>query len=368
MGKENHFDVVVVGGGIIGLAVGRALARRGRGVLVLERHHYPVSETSSRNSGVIHSGIYYVPGSLKARLCLSGRQMLYAFADEKGVPYHRCGKLIVAQAGQQAALEALFQKARDNGVTDLVPLGPAAVRAYEPAIGCVAGLWSPSTGIIDVHELAHALIADLESAGGSVVYRTSLDSARLDEGQSLLVCRSGEDSVELTCNAWVNAAGLDAVPLLHRIEGYPAHLLRTAWYAKGNYFALMGMKPFRHLVYPMPDEAGLGIHATLDLQGAIRFGPDVEWVDRPDYVVDPGRAAGFRDSIRCYWPGLPDSSLRPDYAGVRPKLVGPGSTAADFVIEGPADHGRGGLVNLLGIESPGLTSCLAIGEYVAGLL
>lgn len=364
---DDQFDVVVIGAGIVGLAVARVFALRGLSVLVLERNARPVEETSSRNSGVIHSGIYYPTGSLKARLCVEGRGRLYEYMERKGVSHRRCGKLIVAQAGQEPKLEALQRQAIKNGVTDLLTLSPAEVHEYEPAVRCTAGLWCPSTGILDVHELAHALIADLEAAGGAIVYHTAVESARLGTGAARIACRSGEEATELASTVVINSAGLDAVALLHRFEGYPAALLRTAWYAKGNYFSLSGAKPFRHLVYPMPNEAGLGIHATLDLDGATRFGPNVEWVSSPDYVVDPRHAAEFYGSIRSYWPDLADGALQPGYAGVRPKLVGPGAKAADFVIEGPEDHGCNGLINLLGIESPGLTSALAVGEHVAGL-
>jgi L-2-hydroxyglutarate oxidase LhgO len=362
---DEQLDAVVIGAGIVGLAVARALALAGREVLVLERHALPAQETSSRNSGVIHSGIYYPHGSLKAQLCVAGRARLYEFVEQRGVAYRRCGKLIVAQDGQQQALEALQRQAVQNGVTDLLPLSGAEVREYEPAVECARGLWCPSTGIVDVHELAQALIADLEVAGGNIAYRTTVDSAQVGSQTARLSCRSGDEQLVLASRLVVNSAGLAAVGLLHGFAGYPAPLLRTARFAKGNYFSLTGARPFRHLVYPMPSEAGLGIHATLDLDGSTRFGPNVEWVDSPDYAVDPRHAIEFYDSIRNYWPGLAADALQPGYAGVRPKLVGPGEKSADFVIEGPSVHGCAGLVNLLGIESPGLTSCLAIGDYVA---
>jgi len=364
---DEQLDVIVVGAGIVGLAVARALALRGRAVLVLERHERPVEETSSRNSGVIHSGIYYPTGSLKARLCVTGRRQLYEFVEQRGIAHRRCGKLIVAQQGQQAALQALHQQALRNGVDDLLPLSAAAVSDYEPAVRCAAGLWCPSTGIVDVHDLAQALIADVEASGGSIAYRTIVDAARFGGDAIRLACRCAGDPLELRASLVVNSAGLAAVDLLRSFAGYPAQLLRPSWFAKGNYFSLTGTQPFRHLVYPMPNEAGLGIHATLDLDGATRFGPNVEWVRDLDYGVDPRHAAEFYGSIRSYWPGLPDGALQPGYSGIRPKLVGPGAKAADFTIEGPAQHGCAGLINLLGIESPGLTSCLAIGEHVAAL-
>ena len=365
---DEQFDAVVIGAGIVGLAVARTLALRGQSVLVLERHARPVEETSSRNSGVIHSGIYYPTSSLKARLCVEGRQRLYDFVEQRGVAHQRCGKLIVAQQGQQEALQALHRQAAQNGVHDMVPLSAAEVSECEPAVRSIAGLWCPSTGIVDVHELAQAFIADIESAGASIAYRTTVDSARFDASGARLACRSIEDSLELQSVLVVNCAGLAAVELLQSFDGYPAQMQRKSWFAKGNYFSLTGARPFRHLVYPMPNEAGLGIHATLDLDGATRFGPNVEWVEQLDYGVDERHVTEFYESIRNYWPDLQQGALQPGYAGIRPKLVGPGSKAADFVIEGPAQHGCKGLVNLLGIESPGLTSCLAIGEYVADLV
>lgn len=362
---DNTFDTVVVGAGVVGLAVGRALAREGRVVLVLERHAVPVQETSSRNSGVIHSGIYYPAGSLKARMCLRGRSLLYEFARNRPIDHQRCGKFIVAQPDQLPALETLRRQASRNGVDDVEALDADEVRKLEPAVQCAAALWCPSTGIVDVHELAHALIGDLEASGGSIAYRTTLESAYISNRRPRLALRSDDKPMQMECELLVNAAGLDAVAMLRKFTGYPSSLLRTAWYAKGSYFSLAGASPFHHLVYPMPDEAGLGIHATLGLDGSTRFGPDVEWVDRPDYAVESHRADRFYESIRTYWPGLAENALRPDYAGVRPKLVGPGARAADFVIETSEAHGCEGLVNLLGIESPGITSCLAIGEYVA---
>lgn len=365
---NDTFDTVVVGAGIVGLAVARALARQGRTVLVLERHALPAQETSSRNSGVIHSGIYYPTGSLKARLCVRGRRLLYDYVQERRIAHRRCGKLVVAQEYQLPALEALRLQALYNGVDDVEALNGDEVRNFEPAVHCAGGLWCPSTGIIDVHELAHALIADLEATGASIAYRTTVETARIGNGSMRLACRSSDQAVEIECELLVNAAGLDAVGILHRFIGYPPALLRTCWYAKGSYFSLAGPRPFRRLVYPMPGHGGLGIHVTLGLDGSTRFGPNVEWVDRPDYAVDPRCAPAFYDSIRSYWPSLAEGALQPDFAGVRPKLVGEGAKAADFVIEGPETHGCAGLVNLLGIESPGLTSCLAIGEHVTGLV
>jgi L-2-hydroxyglutarate oxidase LhgO len=352
-------DVVVVGAGVVGLAVARALARQGFETLVLERHERPGQETTSRNSGVIHSGIYYPTGSLKARLCVRGRHRLYEFCAARGISHRRCGKLIVAPEAQVPALRALQQRAIANGVDDLTLLDAAQVRELEPEVRCAAGLLSPSTGIVDAHELLLALIADLEASGGALVLRTRVQSARAT-GAGFVVAYVSEDSAgEIECTWLVNAAGLAALDLLQRIEGRAPGEPRRAYYAKGNYFACQGVKPFRRLVYPMPNEGGLGVHATLDLDGTTRFGPDVEWVERPDYRVDPARAESFYAAIREYWPSIPQGSLQPAYAGVRPKLVGPGQAAGDFEISVTR-----GLVNLLGIESPGLTSCLAIAEHV----
>lgn len=358
-------EVVVIGAGVVGLAIGRALAKRGFETLVLEQHSRPGQETTSRNSGVIHSGIYYPTGSLKARLCVRGRDLLYEYCDLRGIAHRRCGKLIVAGESQVAGLRALEERAIANGVTDLAWLDAAQVAKLEPDVRCAAALLSPSTGIVDVHELLITLLADLESAGGSLVLQSTLQRARCAENGIVIEVASDSSASELRCRWLVNCAGLGAMDLLARIEGYPAQRLRKAWYAKGNYFACQGVRPFRRLVYPMPNNAGLGIHATLDLDGTTRFGPDVEWVDGPDYRVDPARAASFYAAIREYWPTIPADSLQPAYAGVRPKLVGPGSAQADFEIEGPALHAVPGLISLLGIESPGLTSSLAIGELVA---
>lgn len=358
-------DVVVVGAGVVGLAVARALAGHGLDTLVLERHARIGEETTSRNSGVIHSGIYYPTGSLKARLCTRGRRMLYEFCLARGIAHRRCGKIIVANESQTADLEALLGRGRDNGVEDLELLDEAEVTHLEPNVRCALGLLSPSTGIIDVHELMQGLLADLESRGGLLVLHSNVEAIASVPGGLVVVASSAHTRSELQCRWLINCAGLSAVDLLRQIDGYPSDRLRKAYFAKGNYFACQGIRPFKRLVYPMPNQAGLGVHATLDLDGTTRFGPDVEWVDRPVYGVDAERASAFYDAIREYWPGIPSGCLQPAYAGVRPKLVGEGRHASDFEIEHAADHGVPGLVNLLGIESPGLTSCLAIGELVA---
>jgi len=365
MSNQSQFDALVVGAGIVGVAAARALALRGLSVAVLERHQRAGEETSARNSGVIHSGIYYPRNSLKARLCLEGRELLYQYCDARHVSHRRVGKLIVAQAAQIDALRALMARGLENGVHDLEWLTAAQAHEMEPLVRCEAAILSPSTGILDVHELLTAMVGDLESASGMVITRTEVTGAAATADGFQVRMRDDEEGV--TARLLINAAGLNAVGMLGHIEGYPRQLLREAFYAKGNYFSCTA-RPFSRLVYPMPGEAGLGVHATLDLDGRTRFGPDVEWVGSLGYDVDAARGDAFYESIREYWPGLPDGALQPDYAGIRPKLVGPRAAAADFVIEGPADHGVPGLVNLLGIESPGLTSSLAIASYVASML
>jgi L-2-hydroxyglutarate oxidase LhgO len=360
----DSLDVVVIGAGIVGLAVARELAGQGRETLILEQHSRIGQETTSRNSGVIHSGIYYPTASWQARLCVRGRELLYELCERRDIAHRRCGKIVVANESQLAALHALHRRGVANGVDDLQLLDAAATRRLEPQVVCDAALLSPSTGIVDVHELLLAYAADLEGQGGSVVLQTRVESIEASNSGFVVVARSGDSNSELHCKWLVNCAGLSAVAMLGRIAGYPPQRLRKPYFAKGNYFACHGVRPFQRLVYPMPNEAGLGVHATLDLDGTTRFGPDVEWVSEPDYRVDPARATSFYAAIREYWPTIPDGALQPAYAGVRPKLVGPGVAAADFEIEGPAAHGVPGLINLLGIESPGLTASLALAEEV----
>ena len=367
MTSPDVVDTVVIGAGVVGLAVARALAATGRETLVIERHRRFGEETSSRNSGVVHSGIYYPTGSLKARLCTRGREMLYAYSLERGVSHQRCGKLIVAQAEQIAGLTALYNQARNNGVADVRWLEGSEARQLEPAVRCTAALYSPSSGIVDVHDLMTALLADIEALGGSLVLNSTVVLARPAALGLELVVRSGHDENTIIARQLVNSAGLAAVDLTSRIVGYPSDRIPAAYLAKGSYFSCTA-RPFRRLVYPMPNEAGLGIHATLDLDGNIRFGPDVEWVDSIEYSVDARRVDEFYSSIRDYWPDLSDGDLQPAYAGMRPKIVGRGERASDFVIAGPTEHGIPGLVNLLGIESPGLTAALAIGDHVQGLM
>jgi L-2-hydroxyglutarate oxidase LhgO len=360
-------DCVVVGAGVVGLAVARALALTGREVLVLEAAQAIGTQTSSRNSEVIHAGIYYPQGSLKARLCVKGRQMLYAYCAERGIGHSRCGKLIVATSAQQVAeLQAIISKAAANGVNDLVLLTREQARAMEPALECVAAVHSPGTGIVDSHALMLALQGDLENAGGMVAFNSPLVRARVLPGGFEL---EAQDGTQLQARTVVNAAGLSAPTLAARMEGLDPAQVPKAWYAKGNYFTLAGRSPFARLIYPVPEAAGLGVHLTIDLGGQAKFGPDVQWVDSPeDLVVDPARGQAFYAEVRKYWPALADGALQAGYAGIRPKISGPGEAARDFLIQGPADHGVAGLVNLFGIESPGLTSCLAIGAQVASML
>ena len=360
-------DCVVIGAGVVGLAVARALALRGREVIVMEAANAIGTGTSSRNSEVIHAGIYYPTNSLKARLCVQGKELLYTYCAERGVPHRRCGKLLVAtSAAQLASLESIEPRARANGVTDLQWLSRAQALELEPALDCVGALLSPSTGIVDSHALMLALQGDLEHAGGLVALNSPLALADIAQEAIILVANDG---TRLQAKTVVNAAGLAAPLLAARFAGLSAAHIPVAHYAKGSYFTLAGKAPFSRLIYPVPEAAGLGVHLTLDLGGQAKFGPDVQWVDSPDdLLVDPARGDAFYAEVRKYWPGLRDGALAPAYAGMRPKIHGPEEPAADFVIQGQAVHGVPGLVNLFGIESPGLTSALAIGEHVAALV
>lgn len=360
-------DCVVVGAGVVGLAVARALALQGREVIVLEAADAIGTGTSSRNSEVIHAGIYYTQGSLKARMCVQGKQMLYAYCEERGISHKRCGKLIVAtDASQIPQLQAIQAKAAVNGVGDLEWLSAEQAQALEPNLACVGALLSPSTGIVDSHALMLALQGDLENAGGVVALNSPLAQAECAQGAIFL---EASDGTALQAATVVNAAGLHAPDLARRFKGLDAMHVPGAWYAKGNYFTLSGRAPFSHLIYPVPQAAGLGVHLTLDMGGQAKFGPDVEWVESPsDLVVDPRRGDAFYSEVRLYWPALADGALEPGYAGIRPKIHAPNAPARDFVIEGPGVHGVPGLVNLFGIESPGLTSALALGDYVAAMV
>jgi len=361
-------DAVVIGAGVVGLAVSRALALAGREVIVLDAADGIGTETSSRNSEVIHAGIYYPPGSFKARFCVAGKLALYAYCADRGIPHRRCGKLLVAsEENQLPKLEAIKAQAEANGVTDLQRLSGAEARSMEPALRCVAAYLSPSTGIVDSHAFMLALQGDAETHGAAIAFKSPLERGRIrDNGIMLEV--GGVEPMQVLARTVVNSAGLHAPRVAASIQGFPPVQVPPAYYAKGNYYSLIGRAPFSRLVYPMPNEAGLGVHITIDLGGQARFGPDVEWIDRIDYDVDPRRADGFYAAIRDYWPGLADGQLAPGYAGIRPKIVGPTEKAADFVVQGPRAHGVPGLVNLFGIESPGLTAALAIADYVEVLL
>jgi L-2-hydroxyglutarate oxidase LhgO len=360
----DEIDCVVIGAGVVGLAVARALAMAGRETLILEREYRFGSGVSARNSEVIHAGIYYPPGSLKARLCVAGRALLYDYCSARGIAYRRCGKLIVAQDGEQAAAEAIRQRALLNGVDDLTWLSETEAKRLEPELNCTGALLSPSTGIVDSHGLMLSLLGDAEAHGAAIVYGTAVTCLRT-EGGRIAVTVKDETRPALSARLAVNCAGLDAVALAHRIEGFPATHIPRAYLAKGTYFTLSGSSPFSRLIYPIPESGGLGIHLTLDIGGQAKFGPDVQWVDVPDYDVDPARAGKFEQAIRRYWPGLKDGQLKPGYVGIRPKIAGPGEPDADFRIDGPDTHGFPGIVNLFGIESPGLTASLAIAEEVA---
>ena len=362
----DRVEAVVIGAGLLGLAVARALALAGREVVILEAEDAIGTHTSSRNSEVIHAGIYYPKGSLKARACVEGRRLLYAYCAGRGLPHRRCGKLIVAtDAAQLDELESIRQRAHANGVTDVVRVSPAQVRAMEPELRCVAALHSPSTGIIDSHALMLAYLGDAENAGAMLALKSPLQRAIVrPEGIELHVA----GAEPLLAAQVVNSAGLTAPSVARRIEGYPAQLVPRELYAKGNYYTLARRAPFSRLVYPVPEPGGLGVHVTLDLGGRARFGPDVEWVEGIDYTVDPRRAEGFYAAIRRYWPGLPEGALEPGYSGIRPKITGRGEPPADFVLQGPREHGVGGLVQMYGIESPGLTASLALADHVAVLV
>jgi L-2-hydroxyglutarate oxidase LhgO len=361
----DRIECVVVGAGVVGLAVARALALAGHEVLLLEAETHPGTMTSARNSGVIHAGLYYAPGSLKARFCVAGNRALYAYCEARGVEHRNCGKLVVASGDdEERVLLNLLERAHTNGVEGVRMISARQVRELEPEVHCTAALLCLSSGIVDQHPYMLALQGDMENAGGTLVCDCRVDSL-VRSGDGFLVKTAGNSATEIEARFVVNSAGLNAVDLLGHIDGYPQGRIPTMHLARGNYFTVAARSPFRHLIYPVPHAAGLGIHATLDLGKRVRFGPDVEWIDRIDYSVNAGRAPSFYAAIRHYWPGLADGALMPDYTGIRPKLHGPGEPQPDYRIETAADHGLAGLVNLLGIESPGLTSALAIGDYVA---
>ncbi|MCC7150520.1 MAG: NAD(P)/FAD-dependent oxidoreductase [Rubrivivax sp.] len=374
MAELDRVDAVVVGAGVVGLACARALAQAGHSVVILEAQHSFGTGVSSRNSEVVHAGLYYEPGSLKARLCVRGRELLQAYCTAYNVPMRRCGKLLVATgAAEVPALQAIGSRAAACGVHDLQPLSRTEALALEPALAVHAALWSPSSGIVDSHGLMTALLGDAQNAGALFAVASPLATAQ-SHGDDWHVCSGGQEPFEFAARWIVNAAGLQAQAVAAALRGFPAAAIPPRRLAKGHYFALATRAPFRHLIYPLPVDGGLGVHLTLDLAGAARFGPDVQWLPAGvadadlEYGVDPARAAAFEQAIRHWWPTLPAGQLQPAYSGIRPKLSGPGEAAADFHIEGPATHGVPGVVQLLGIESPGLTASLAIGEYVAALV
>jgi len=363
-------DAVVIGAGAVGLACARALARTGRSVVVLEPAEWPGAGISSRNSEVIHSGLYYPTGSLKHRMCVEGRRMLYEYLASRSVPHRKCGKLVVAtDAAEQDRIEALFALGRANGVEGLSLVSQAQIAELEPEVAATGGLFAAETGVFDTHQYLLALVADIEGAGGHVAYRTPFDGAEHD-GNLFHIRVGGDDSWRFSAPILVNSAGLAALDVARAISGVSDDAIPTYRFARGVYFRHAGRGPFSHLIYPAPVDGGLGVHATLDMEGNLRFGPDVEWLpadlaaDALDYTVAEGRAGLFVAAIRRYWPGLQADRLQPDFAGIRPKLSGPGEPAADFRIDRPVP----GLVHLYGIESPGLTSSLALARHVAEAL
>jgi L-2-hydroxyglutarate oxidase LhgO len=366
MKRANSEDIecVVIGAGVIGLATARALALQGRDVIILESESAIGLGTSSRNSEVIHAGIYYETDSLKAKLCVEGKIALYNYCVSHGVPFKRCGKMIVAtHEGHIEKLKALQQKANKNGVTDLIWQDQQTTLDMEPALNAVASLLSPSTGIIDSHALMLAYQGDAEANGTTIAFNSPVLSGEIsDTGINLNI--GGTMSIQIKCQVVINCSGLHAQHVANSLRGFPKECVPETHYAKGNYFTLSSPNPFKHLIYPIPEEAGLGIHLTLDLNGQARFGPDVEWVTDIDYKVNPDQSNKFYNAVRTYWPELKDNALQPGYSGIRPKLTGAGSPPLDFIFSGPKDHGVQGLVNLFGIESPGLTSSLVIADKV----
>ncbi|MDE0060955.1 MAG: NAD(P)/FAD-dependent oxidoreductase [Defluviicoccus sp.] len=358
-------ECAVIGAGVIGLAVARRLALAGIEVVILERADMIGTETSSRNSEIVHAGIYYPTGSLKARSCVAGKHALYDYCAANGIAHRRCGKFIVAtEDGQVEDLAALKTRAAANGVADLAWLTPSQVAEMEPAVHCVAALHSPSTGIVDSHGLMLSFQGEAEASGAMIAYHAPVAGGRVED-DGILVDVGGETPMALKADRLVNAAGIWAPAVARTIAGLDPASVPSDYLCKGNYYTLAGKSPFTRPVYPVPEKAGLGVHVTVDLAGQARFGPDVEWIDSIDYDVDPGRADAFYAAIRRYWPGLPDGAIQAGYAGIRPKLQAPGEPAADFVVQGPSVHGIDGLVNLYGIESPGLTASLALADMVA---
>ncbi|HXF17849.1 MAG TPA: NAD(P)/FAD-dependent oxidoreductase [Burkholderiales bacterium] len=363
-----QIDCAVIGAGVVGLAIARELAMAGREVIVLEAADAIGTHTSSRNSEVIHAGLYYPKGSLKARFCVTGKGLLYEYCSVHGVPHSNLGKIVVAvTADEVTILKSYVEKAQQNGVTDLRWLSVEALRELEPAVECVAGFHSPSTGIIDSHALMLAYQGDAESCGASVVFKSRVESGEVT-GEGIVLNVSGEESMSIACQSVVNSAGLFAQDVARSVQGIPKSSIPPQYFAKAHYYTLSGKAPFRRLVYPVASHAHLGVHVTVDMAGQIRFGPDVSWVNGVDYTFDVSREPLFYEAIRKYYPALKQGQLQPGYTGIRPKVSGPKEPAADFIIQGPKHHGVAGLVNLYGIESPGLTASLAIAQHVKQLL
>jgi L-2-hydroxyglutarate oxidase LhgO len=365
---SERVDVLVIGAGVVGLAIARALALAGREVLIVEAEPMFGSHTSSRNSEVIHAGIYYPTGSKKARSCVRGKGLLYAYCEKNDVPHRRLGKLIVASRDDEVpALEKILAQAEANGVSDLEWLDARRIAELEPSVRAVRGLFSPSSGIVDSHAVMASFLRDAREAGAELVVASPILSGSVTDG-GIELAVGGAEPISILCNAVVNSAGLFAQKVARSIVGVPEGSIPGTFYAKGHYFTMSGKSPFSHLVYPIPAPGGLGVHVTLDLAGQVRFGPDVSWIDGVDYAFDDSRASSFYGAVRAYYPDLRDGALLPGYTGIRPKLSPAGSPAADFVVQGPEDHGVPGLVALFGIESPGLTSSLALAEEACALL
>jgi L-2-hydroxyglutarate oxidase LhgO len=363
-------DAVVIGAGVVGLAIARALAQAGRETVLLERRSHIGEETSSRNSGVVHAGIYYPPGSVKAATCVRGRQLLYEFLASHQVPHRRCGKLVVARsAGERRALQSIRDRAARCGVDDLDLIDGAGIRALEPEVEGECALLSPSTGIVDPHQLMLALQGDFEAAGGMVAVASPVEAGKVFLDRPHRIRVGGEFPTELSCRVLVNATGLHARRTWDSlVNGDARQAAPDQFYAKGHYYSYAGAAPFSRLVYPLPEAGGLGVHATLDLGGQVRFGPDVRWVEGIDHAFDDSGREDFVNAIRRYFPGLEPARLQPGYTGIRPKVVGPGDAAGDFILLSERQHGIPGLLSLHGIESPGLTACLALAESAVGLL
>jgi L-2-hydroxyglutarate oxidase LhgO len=367
---SEHIDCIVIGAGVVGLAVARRLAMAGRDVVVVEAADAIGTETSSRNSEVIHAGIYYAKDSLKAKLCVDGKWQLYEYCRSHGVPHVNCGKLIVATSDPEVeTLADIIVRAANNGVDDLYEIGGNAARTMEPALTCASALVSPSTGVVDSHGVMLAIQGDAEDHGAMIAFESKVTGGEVRDNNFLVRVQLADgEEFSLTCNLLVNSAGLGAQTVARGFAGLDARHVPPLYFCKGSYFSLLGKQPFSRLIYPVPASASLGVHVTVDLAGQIRFGPDQEWVETIDYDVDPRRADEFYDAVRRYYPELPDGALIPAYSGLRPKVHAPDEAGRDFLIQGPAEHGLAGLVNLFGIESPGLTSSLAIADEVAEML